>query len=360
MSGCRDKVVDVFVTKGEYDFDEEWVSPVISVSYDAANATAIIVNDTSEWVLLSHQEENQDPIKRGDLVRIGSSESAGYTDVLTVLETATCSTVTSAVTNSITLLPFQATSAWTFVAPTASTATPTELVPAPNSSSGSPGPNDFPKLTTHRLLRLNYAVNATLPPRHRTYLHLQNDAMFAALLEKRASLRYNEAWASTQVTDKTSDAYIQRTTAFPLFRCKPFLKNGRLRCTLDNSIKGIHWLKLMGYSVFEKRQVGYQHAHEMIADDWIAMHVDQVPGEVVSNNRHAHGSFAVLHVGNRADEDDGAVAYQTYDPQGLYSHVFDGGNTMMRSLDLSFNDRQGEAAHFGRIHLWFRLCVRHG
>ena len=131
-------------------------------------------------------------------------------------------------------------------------------------------------------------------------------------------------------------------------------------CKLDHGVKGISWIKLVGYSVFNKRQVGFANQHEQIADDWIAVHIDQVDGKVVSNNPHADRAFAVLHVGSSADNRTGAIEFHEQDPMGIAMHVFDTHQTTLRRLTFKFLDRKGKPAHFGRIHLWLKVCAAHG
>jgi hypothetical protein len=168
----------------------------------------------------------------------------------------------------------------------------------------------------------------------------------------------NETWAErTGAADGTTTL---RKMSFPLFRINDWLDSGKLKCNLDHGVKGVSWVRLMGYSIFNKRQVGFQHAHEMIADDWVAMSIDEVPGGVVSNQRVANGCFAVLHVGGSHDAEVGAVEYHRWHPDGLQTYRYDQPSTTLRALTMRFLDRQGTPAHFGRIHLWFKVCVAHG
>ena len=129
---------------------------------------------------------------------------------------------------------------------------------------------------------------------------------------------------------------------------------------LDHGVKSLHWVKLMGYSVFNKRQVGFQSAHEMITDDWVALHIDEFQGDVVSNNKTANGAFAVLHVGGTADNHAGAIEFHQHESAGLHTHYFENHQSTVRNLNMRFLDRNGGPAHFGRIHLWFKVCVQHG
>ena len=51
-------------------------------------------------------------------------------------------------------------------------------------------------------------------------------------------------------------------------------RQGQIQAKLDHGVKGLHWIKLVGYSVFNKRQVGFAHQHEMIADYLDEMRTD--------------------------------------------------------------------------------------
>ena len=74
----------------------------------------------------------------------------------------------------------------------------------------------------------------------------------------------------------------------------------------------------------------------------------------------ANGAFAILHSGSNDDATVGAVELEKYDAQGLHTHVFENGNSSLRSLSLRFLNRLGEPAHFGRIHLWLKVCASSG
>ena len=105
---------------------------------------------------------------------------------------------------------------------------------------------------------------------------------------------------------------------------------------------------------------GFQSAHEVIADDWIALHINEIEGGVISNNKTANGAFCVLHVGGAKDNEVGAVEFHQHDPNGLFTHYFDNHQSTIRNMNLKLLDRKGDPAHFGRIHLWFKICVEHG
>ncbi len=198
--------------------------------------------------------------------------------------------------------------------------------------------------------RLNFSINLTQVPEH-WYLSAASAADKAKHIVK---------WRHKTMQGPTSLPTKQRLY-YPMYKVNKWLtNNGDISVSLDHGVKSLHWIKLVAYSVFNKRQVGFQAAHEMEQDDWVAMHVNEVEGGVVSNNPSANGAFCVLHVGGAKDNETGAVEYHAHDPQGLYTHYFDNHNSTIRNLNLRFLDRKGNAAHFGRIHLWFKLCVQHG
>ena len=202
---------------------------------------------------------------------------------------------------------------------------------------------------TQYCYRLNFAVNCTLPPED--HLHPNQDEH--GRLQMRFGLRHSHNHKA--ITNWRERMY------FPLYKVNKWLTDsGKVAVKLDHGVKSLHWIKLMGYSVFNKRQVGFQSTHEMITDDWVALHIDEFQGDVVSNNKTANGSFAVLHVGGTADNHAGAIEFHQHDPAGLHTHYFENHQSTVRNLNMRFLDRNGGPAHFGRIHLWFKVCVQHG
>tara|TARA_E500000331_G_scaffold354240_1_gene406771 strand:+ start:455 stop:2173 length:1719 start_codon:yes stop_codon:yes gene_type:complete len=198
--------------------------------------------------------------------------------------------------------------------------------------------------------RLNFAINLTDVSVPWFAQHLSSGD------QKKHIVKYRHT-----ILHSTSRVPTAQRVYYPMYKVNKWLtNNGDISVSLDHGVKSLHWIKLVAYSVFNKRQVGFQAAHEMEQDDWVAMHVNEVEGGVVSNNPSANGAFCVLHVGGAKDNETGAVEYHAHDPQGLYTHYFDNHNSTVRNLNLRFLDRKGNAAHFGRIHLWFKLCVQHG
>ena len=133
-----------------------------------------------------------------------------------------------------------------------------------------------------------------------------------------------------------------------------------LRAKFDHSIKKVHAIKLVGYSLLNKRQVGIQHAHEMIADDYVIIRIAEVNGEVISNNSSAHGSFAILQCGHSSDMTVGATEFSRFDPAGIACITLPSSTQTLNSLTIEVLDRSGAPANFGRFHLWFKLLATHG
>ena len=129
-------------------------------------------------------------------------------------------------------------------------------------------------------------------------------------------------------------------------------------CARLGGVKHATCVKLMGYSITNKVAAGIHHSHELLIDDYLIMRIKEVSGRVVSNNRYASGAFAILPTGEHYSS-TGALDYSLFDMHdGIVTHKMD--PTWMKQLTLEITDRQGKAAHFGRMHLWFKLKVAHG
>jgi hypothetical protein len=362
---CRDRVIDVFVTKDSTDyssggFDDTFVTPVWSVSVDYDSAwKATVVNQATEWITSATLDATTE-LDVGDLVRIGTVSATGYTDYLTVVEKRTCSRIQNGVYvagtgggyNAITM--HRTGSASQYVTLTAASGDPIaidESGAVADSTSNEVGYRDG----TYVCYRLNFAINCTAPVAPWTY-----GVKTAPVSEKAAIDNRHLLVQGVSASSDTGEFDLEQMF-YPLYKVNKWLTNtGQVQCRLDHGVKALSWIKLIGYSVFNKRQVGFAHGHEMISDDWVALHIDEVKGGIISNNSTANGAFAVLHTGGSGDNVSGAIEFHEQDPQGLFTHYFDNHQSTIRNLNLKFLDRQGNAAHFGRIHLWFKLCVAHG
>lgn len=386
MSGCRERVIDLFVTKDSATykdtFDDVFLGPVWSVEFCDADKVAV-VNKNSVWIAFCKQMATiPEVLEEGDLVRVGHATTDGHTDYLTIVEKRPITGIRNAVTYGtqaaegdgaaangsivgVTMQLINESGAGTPV--TGGVFGPTPIVGTNLKQTGvislvndewglSQGIHPY-------AYRLNFNINVTKPVlNHEHGTTTSSTAKFdfntggVAATQKALEYRHNlrHSVFDTKITEAEKCYY-------PLYKVRKWLtNNGDIAVAMDHGVKSLHWMKLIGYSVFNKRQVGFQNAHEVFSDDWVALHVNEVQGGVISNNQFANGAFAVLHVGGTNDNMVGAIEYHAHDPAGLFTHYFDNHQSTIRNLNLKFLDRKGEAAHFGRIHLWFKVCVQHG
>ena len=350
---CDARVLDVFVTKDSdgYEFDDAFVCPVWSVAMDGTTATVIAAGPTdakSEWVspctTVPHER-----LEVGDLVRIGAVATGGYTDYLTVMEVRMAIWLTNGTMQDLAFHdPEDKLSGGTAVSSQYPGQYAEFTAIAAATQNGTTKVRSATAALSGQIVcyRLNRGVECTLPALSWQYFAIDDK---------------EEEMLSQRHTKSHSDSSnVEEKLYYPLYKVKKWLtNNGEISISLDHGVKAMKWMKLVGYSCFNKRQVGFQHAHEMIADDWIAVHIDEVAGNVISNNATANGAFCVLHVGNSHDNKLGAAEFHDHDPNGLFTHHFENQQSI-RKLNLKLRDRQGNAAHFGRIHLWFKICVQHG
>ena len=147
--------------------------------------------------------------------------------------------------------------------------------------------------------------------------------------------------------------------AYPLYVNKKWAASSTLYAALDHGVKSLASIKLVQYSIVNKRQVGVNNQHEMINDDYFIVHINELNGKLISNNKFANGAFCVLHC-PLGDQSEGAIEHSLFDPQGIATHYFDNQDSTVRNLSIKVTDRLGRPAHIGRLHLWFKLHVLHG
>ncbi len=341
MQACDNKWLDVFVTKSDYGFDDIEVCEVQSVelapstvgSYDAA----IVVDAATEWVLPTWtlDYDNYDAtrnaayksIKVGDLIRIGEPKHKATTDYLTVLEVREVERVYNGTT---------------VVLPIGKNAIP--LAINTGTSETETGTYDVPTKSgiAHIALRLNMTVNCTAIPKD---------------VRKKTEMFKAHA-GNHQIVDITN-RHESSHAHYPLFRLNPYLSGSTLTANLDSGVKYVNCIKLLGYSVAAKRQVGVAHGHEMSADDYLILRIKEVQGKVVSNNSHANGAFAILYAGATDNNNIGGIEFHRFDAENGIA-VQSMQPTILRNLTLEVLDRFGNPAHFGRLHLWFKLLATHG
>ncbi len=450
-AGCREKWVDVFVTKPDADFAKEpytfddqfaccvqsvrldpenrrhaivvetatdWIMPTWTKEYEAVTTTSFQAGSQSDGVSNTYSHDTFHNIQVGDLIRIGSTSTTGHTDYLTVLEKVTVDEIHNgtnqklpltrdasadigSVSSTITLSGPQggltyfnydnAISYTGHYGSAASATTPSPffqnyLEPSDGGQASDrrynflenpstwPGIvsevlvttpfNSFPEYRqsgiAHYALRLNRTVDCTSLP-----VNLPVDsAIYTKSLDGGVTADANRATLLKRnrvTTPLTTPSRSDERNFYPMYTTKPWRADTSLSVSLDHGVKSVSCVKLMGYALAGKRRVGLHHAHEMRSDDYMILRVNELEGRVVSNNRHANGAFAILHSGSSSDNCVGAVEYSMFEPtSGIVVHDLDAANSVLRNMTVQITDRVGEAAHFGRIHLWFKILATHG
>lgn len=328
---------------------------------------ATIVEEETDWILPAFPRDHlstltnsggtfqvedvsgpKDPfadVKVGDLVRIGGPGTHGFTDYLTVVEKSTVDVLYNATGAVVPLMSgiksYEVDDTW-------ADGTTLEMF---SRNGGKTFSLDGRPLTA---LRLNHSVNATTIKRN---------------IDENLTLRTvdiakpTDDWTVHEA--RLGQRHLVTTWSgehlYPLYHLKEWRQsNGELTAVLDHGVKEIQQIKLIGYSLMNKRQVGPQHAHEMIQDDYLILRIKEVHGQVISNNRHANGAFAILYAGAHDNNTKGGADVHSSDPAGLVVQSVGSTNKIMRNLTVQVTDRTGQPAHFGRLHLWFKILATHG
>lgn len=345
MEQLKERWVDVFITKDNvdarngtlYEEDDEFVGHVLSVDFFTGEPeTAKIVPYATEWLGLAftHDYSSTKPIherllnaKVGELIRVGTATTDGYTDWLTVTE----------VRKDVTKL-------WN------GTSSPLYLSTASNASETT----DVLTVNTRKTLstpflavRVNMNLDCTSVPA------AAKGGPTNGLADRHKPLFYTKYSGLTGSADYPAYYY-------PAFMSKQWLNGNSLRANLENYIREIYEIRLIGYTLVNKRQIGVQHGHELIDDDYLIMRIGGVPGRVISNNSFCRGAFAVVHAGHGHDNLQGAVEFHIFNKDGLASHTFSPPSSMLKTMEIELLSRDGGPAQFGRIHLWFQLRVGSG
>ena len=407
---CQRRVLDVFVTNAdpnqEDDYDDQFVCPVQSVRLH--ENYAVIVEDETDWVTASFPyDATSDPFKeivKGDLIRVGVPSTGGFTDYLTVVEKVPIKAFRNATTSVIAMR---------------SDAYPHLGITDPNHPTDplinyrhehewlrQHGVSDEDAETSHK----NIGLGTTEETYHVSYPHGGNgiftevDGTYIGLViqnhhhdvdeyvppVQHYALRLNHSINATTINEPvdanrskrivaalTTDPSLDETLIatledrqnvtmwggghlYPMYHMKEWRSGQSLTAELDHGVKQVEEVRLMGYSLMNKRNVGPQHAHEMIQDDYLILRIKEVEGKVISNNRHANGAFAILYAGSHADNTKGGVDVHKYDTDGIVVRRVDATNSVMRNLTVELLDRTGKPAHFGRLHLWFKILATHG
>ena len=386
LGGCADHWADVFVTKQtedpstgqQYSYDDEFITTVQSIEFDPDIGTsrAFITETDSPWIMATwlhdvDQQTDQNPlmeIEVGDLVRLGGVHTAGFTDYLTVVEIVDdILSVQNAASTKVKISTTQS-----------STLSGTHILDAPTTSTltydGTNGSNanvtnTFYNLNgnaaARRALRLNVNINATTLPNNIPVLDDGTQTHNIVRQEANKTASTAGAFATLETRDHAYE-YVRKGAGkfesyfYPLYKAKNWVSGTILNAKLDHGVKQVAAVKLIGYSLVNKRAVGIQHAHEMQGDDYLILRIKEIDGHVISNNMYAHGAFAVLRTGDSSHRIEGATEFSAYEPSGIVCVDVRKSSATMRNLTIEVTDRLGRPAHFGRFHLWFKLLVTHG
>lgn len=151
---------------------------------------------------------------------------------------------------------------------------------------------------------------------------------------------------------------------FPVYRMKDWRheklqQDHPLRVKLDYDVKLVSRVILHKYSIFGKRQIEKEDASQMPDDDYFVLRIREVDGKVVSNNPNADRCFGIIQLGGDLATSDNTGAQE-------FTATMTAENVMVldvvppkkiQTLTLDVLDRDGNPAHFGRIHLWLKLEV---
>lgn len=152
---------------------------------------------------------------------------------------------------------------------------------------------------------------------------------------------------------------------YPVYRMKDWRneklqQDHPLRVKLDYDVKQVSRVLLHKYSIFGKRQIEKEDAAQMPDDDYFVLRIREVDGKVVSNNPNADRAFGIIQLGGDLSTSDNTGAQE-------FTTTMTAENVMVldlvpprkiQSLTLDVLDRDGNPAHFGRIHLWLKLEVQ--
>ena len=398
-TNCDETWQDVFLTKPEYGgsgvgapkMDDTFVAPVMSIAVQRERSDTQInakpVKGGSNWLMLAYpgdatsaEVDRWRSLEPGDMIRVGTAGVGGFTDYLTVLETLDADRLynTTGVDWEIaTLDPSSASTTIGTVFPDADQGYHTGEQPgrplshlkaatsSANTQSWAIEHATGLKSGSLRCVRINYAIDATtIDPTYHKDTNFTSFSQSASYVTDATRGEVSVYYPLSGVR-KYDGADRREMFYFPCYRQREWVDASRptttvLRLQMPTNVKQIRAVKLMGYSMVHKRAVGTQQQHERKEDDWYAIRIKELHtnNSVLSNNQHAQGALHVLHAGNSGSTTAGSVELYEYDPHGLSCASFSPIN--LPSLTVEVVDRQGNDAHFGRMHLWLRILTTQG
>lgn len=145
-------------------------------------------------------------------------------------------------------------------------------------------------------------------------------------------------------------------------------RNNVIKVEFDTTLRDVTSIRLCGYRAHRiGRATSPVSGDELIGpgaeNEWIALKFDEFEGTVISNSKHASKAFAVLNLPDLNHFQYGMDERHTI---GLAKHHFQQ-PTHFRALNLRLTHYDGTPVHFGtrnpfdikRMHLWFKVCVKH-
>lgn len=382
--GCDAHRLDFFVTRPaqsagpvsssvgqidtQYTADSKFCCSVVNIEPDPQTPTeACVVSKAagSEWLLPRFpgsydSADLLDPafevpyrdVKAGDVVRVGSAHTGGYTDYLTVLEVRDFATI---VNTTGVGWPMSDGLGWGGGA-----GAPTVLVPG----TSSPLAN-----LSRKGIRVNKRIDCTSLPTWPTDA-THGNALAAQVNITQIDQNQGSPWLSnpgkwfaettpTLPTVVAMNAQHQEQFFYPLYRVIPWRCTGpdsELKLSLNTGGKKLHSLTLHAYafSVIGDPGLHNDQDRSVIGREYYSLSIRELVGDVVqSNNSHVDGAFAVVYVGTAVDNASGTQEYRDshWQPHGLATARF---RTPLNvgSLTLELRNRRGEAAQLGHAHFW--------
>lgn len=358
----------VSLTGATYTYDDQFCCSVQTIQFDPdAPDTAYVVEEDSPWIVPTWTTEYDNAllttnpyakVQVGDIVRIGSMQTSGFTDYLTVVEVRTFTYLANGTSSQLRLTksPTNSILGTDYLAVPTSTSTPTDTANRVTLTK---------KGIAHIAIRVSAVLNCTKLPAtaldntKTEIFHRQGVTSAANKQATLATRHFAYQYLTSAHQAYEGEVLPSENYYFPLYLNNAWMQETTLVARLDHGVKQLAAIKLVGYSFVNKQQVGIQHAHEMITDDYVILTIKEIQGKVISNNQFAHGAFAILHSGNSRDNLVGAAELSMYDINGIVCTSVPPTNSI-RNLTIEVTDRLGRPAHFGRFHLWFKLLVTHG
>jgi hypothetical protein len=355
--------------------DDVFVAPVMSVNVQREVSTTtprFFAKPTkvgSDWLALAFPADaSASEIARwrelgvGDVIRVGTAGTGGFTGFVSVLEVLDADRLYNTAATSwqiATLDPDRVSTLYTM----------TEYLPDAQQGTRSGGITHLGDNTTFsswaiehasdglpigslRCVRINYSIDATsLDAGLIRDLYFPYEAASPALVTDSTRGEVSAYYPKTG-TRNYAGADRREMFFYPCYKQRGWGPTD-LRISFSTQFKQVKAIKLVGYSLVHKPAAGAHQAHESKEDDWLAIRVKELNANssTVSNNRHADGALHVLQCGKNTE-------YHAYEPNGLACMSFTPAN--LSSLTVSVVDRQGIAAHFGRMHIWLRVLATRG